>query len=69
MNLNPDQKAEAIETLQNALKIIEALPASTPCHECDYFNPDDGYCDNHGERVPAGYQSAGCDQWVAGIPF
>jgi hypothetical protein len=56
-----------LETLQEALAIVQALPATTPCRLCDYWQSD--ACSRWGAVPPADVQAAGCDEWVDEIPF
>ena len=61
------QKALAIETLTEALRIVQALPEDRACGGCDYF--DKGHCYKWGAPVPEEAQAAGCDEWIEEIPF
>ena len=67
MTMTAKQKALAIETLTEALRIVQALPESRACGSCDYF--DKGHCRKWGAPVPEEAQAAGCDEWIEDIPF
>ena len=67
MTMTAKQKALAIETLTEALRIVQALPEDRACGGCDYF--DNGHCRKWGAPVPEEAQAAGCDEWIDDIPF
>jgi diacylglycerol kinase len=66
----------AIETLTEAMRIIQALPetqalpepSARACADCDYFTEGNN-CQKWGAPVPIEAQADGCDQWVLCIPF
>jgi len=66
--LSPPQKAAWLETLRDALRIVEALPAVQRCEDCAKFDKANG-CLEFGSMPPAEYQSANdCQSWDV-IPF
>ena len=68
MTMTPTQKARAIESLTEALRIVQALPEDRGCARCSYFGG--GHCLKWGAQVPAENQAAGCDEWQDDdIPF
>lgn len=67
MNFTPTAKQRAIETLNRALAIVNALPATTPCSGCGQF--EDGFCHHWKAKVPVDAQADGCEQWEEEIPF
>lgn len=69
ISLNPNEKAEWLKTLRRAVAIVEALPAVTPCAQCDHFDAASGHCGRWEAAVPTDAQPVGCDQWVEDIPF
>jgi hypothetical protein len=57
------------ETLQRALAIVQALPASTPCMACDHLDQPTGRCHVWQSVVPPEHRAAGCPKFEDTIPF
>ena len=64
--LTPLQKAEQIQSLKHALRVLESLPTSTPCAACVEFSA--GFCSHFNATVPPEFQARGCDQFTE-VPF
>ena len=63
----PSQKAELIQTLENALRAVKALQPVTSCNLCDHF--DGGYCNHWEAQPPADFLRSGCEHFLDQIPF
>jgi hypothetical protein len=68
MTITPNRKAFMLETLQDAIKIVEELTVSTPCRACDHWQ-DPPMCMKFGATPPDDVLPVGCPEWVDGIPF
>lgn len=67
--MNPTEKASAILKLEQAIAVIQALPASTPCAECNHFKHAGNWCQFYSSAVPKENQPSGCNNWGTSIPF
>lgn len=67
MTITPREKDNMLETLTAALRIVEALPASTPCNLCE--NWENNACNRWGATPPDDFQKVGCEEWIEQVPF
>lgn len=68
--LTPARKAlevrrlqEQLAVVQSRLQAVQALPAQTPCAECQHFLKQSQQCLSWGSRVPEEYVGHGCERF------
>lgn len=68
--LSPAQKSEQLDALRHAMTVIEALPVTRACCNCEHFDKAGG-CSEFEAMPPADYQHGdnGCAQWMEEVPF
>jgi hypothetical protein len=58
-----------VQTLQQALRIVQALPVDRGCMRCDHLDQPTGRCHVWQSVVPTEHRAAGCDKFEDTIPF
>lgn len=67
-SLTPDRQEALLSQLRYLTALVESLPVNRACQFCEQFQPED-FCNTWGSAVPPEAQPAGCERWVAMIPF
>lgn len=65
--LTPVKKQQMIADTENYLTYLKALPATTPCKQCEYFF--EGYCEAYQTRPPTTFYEEFCEKFEDDIPF
>lgn len=67
--LTPSRRNRMLDTLTEALAVVQALTPVTPCSACDHLDQPTGRCAIWGAVVPPEHRAAGCDKFEDQIPF
>lgn len=67
--ISPTQRQTQLDALRHAIAVIESLPVTRACCNCEFFSETG--CDYFGAMPPTDYQHGenDCAQWCEKIPF
>ena len=69
--MNPYEKSNLVNALENALQQTRSIPTTTECKDCVYFEAK-SFCKKWHDDIPAETLLEGCPEWEFrddGIPF